>query len=95
MWKKVRSAIMFGIACITSPCCTPLIVPLILALFAGTPVAVWMGQNVGWVYAGLTLVSVVSLVLGLRWMNSRSSLSRISPKPIPTIELNRPNESNG
>lgn len=40
MWKKIRSALAFGVACIASPCCTPLIVPLGLALLAGTPVAV-------------------------------------------------------
>jgi membrane protein implicated in regulation of membrane protease activity len=81
MWRKVRAALMFGIACITSPCCTPLIVPLILALLAGSPAAVWLGQNVGWVYGGLTLISVVSLVLGLRWMNRRSTPRKIA-KPV-------------
>jgi predicted MFS family arabinose efflux permease len=89
MWRKVRAAVMFGIACITSPCCTPLIVPLILALLAGSPAAVWLGQNVGWVYGGLTLISVVSLVLGLRWMNRRSTPRN---RPATTIELSRPNE---
>jgi hypothetical protein len=83
MWKKVRAGVMFGIACITSPCCTPLIVAVLMGVFAGTPAAVWIGQNVGWVYGGLTLVSVVSLVLGLRWMNGKSS--RTSAKS--TIQL--------
>lgn len=91
MWKKVRSGVMFGIACITSPCCTPLIVPLILALLAGTPVAVWLGSNIGWVYAGLTLMSVVSLVMGLRWMNRRSSAPQGAPKPTTAVDLNRSN----
>jgi predicted MFS family arabinose efflux permease len=92
MWRKVRAGLMFGIACITSPCCTPLIVPLILALLAGSPAAVWLGQNIGWVYGGLTLISVVSLVLGFRWMNRRS-VPRGITKPATTIELSRPNES--
>jgi membrane protein implicated in regulation of membrane protease activity len=72
MWKKIRSSVMFVIACIASPCCTPLIVPIGLALLAGTPVAVWASANLGWVYGGLTLLSVISLVLGLRWMGQRS-----------------------
>ena len=72
MWKKIRSGFMFVVACIASPCCTPLIVPLGLALLAGTPVAVWASANLGWVYGGLTLLSVVSLVLGLRWMNGKA-----------------------
>ena len=35
MWKKIRSALAFGVACIASPCCTPLIVPLGLACWQG------------------------------------------------------------
>jgi predicted MFS family arabinose efflux permease len=93
MWKKVRTGLMFGVACITSPCCTPIVVPIVLALLAGSPAAVWMGQNLGWVYGGLTLISVVSLVLGLRWMNRRSSTSHSADKPTKTIELNRSTES--
>jgi len=41
MWKKIRSAAMFGVACITSPCCTPLIAPLGLAILAEMPVALF------------------------------------------------------
>lgn len=78
MWKKIRSGFMFVVACIASPCCTPLIVPLGLALLAGTPVAVWASAHLGWVYGGLTLLSVVSLVLGLRWMNGRAKSNHSS-----------------
>jgi hypothetical protein len=73
--------VLLGIACITSPCCTPLIVPVILALLAGTPVAVWLAQNVGWVYSGLTLVSVTSMVLGLRWVWRKFAL----PTPVASL----------
>ncbi len=34
MWKKIRSALAFGVACIASPCCTPIIVPIGLALLS-------------------------------------------------------------
>jgi predicted MFS family arabinose efflux permease len=71
MWQKIRGGLMFVIACITSPCCTPLIVPLGLALLAGTPLAVWLSTNLGWVYGGLTLVSIISFVLGFRWLNQK------------------------
>ena len=92
MWKKIRSGFMFGIACIASPCCTPLIVPLGLALVAGTPVAVWASAHLGWVYGGLTLVSIVSLVLGLRWLGQKSSAKGSKPKTTihPIQEINHP-----
>ena len=77
MWKKIRSGFMFVVACVASPCCTPIIVPIGIALLAGTPFAIWASANLGWVYGGLTLLSVVSLVLALRWMrqNPESKIS--------------------
>lgn len=69
LWQKIRSGVMFGVACVASPCCTPLIVPLGLALLAGTPIAAWLTAHLGWVYGGLTLLSVVGLGLGIHWMN--------------------------
>ena len=87
MWKKIRSGLMFGVACITSPCCTPILVPIILALLAGTPVAVWLSAYVGWVYGGLTLLSVISLVLGVRWMGQKNASKVSSPKaPVQPIQ---------
>lgn len=71
LWQKIRSGVMFGLACITSPCCTPLIVPLGLALIAGTPLAAWLTHYLSWVYGGLTLVSILSLVLGWRWLRKK------------------------
>lgn len=70
--QEIRGGLMFVIACITSPCCTPLIVPVVLALLAGTPAAIWMSANLGLVFGALTLVSIVSFVMGLRWMNKRN-----------------------
>ncbi len=88
--RNIRGTLMLGVACITSPCCTPLIVPVILGLLAGTPVAVWLTQNVGWVYGGLTLVSVISMVFGLRWawqklafLTPIETLPRTSAAPQP------------
>lgn len=68
IWGKIRGFVMFTIACIASPCCTPLIVPIVIALLAGSPVAIWMSQNLGLVYGGLTLISILSFVLGFRWV---------------------------
>lgn len=88
MWKKIRSALAFGVACIASPCCTPLIVPLSLALLAGTPVAVWASANLGWVYGGLTLISIASFVLAYRWMghaNASASKPKDTIQPIQEI----------
>ena len=68
MWKKIRSGVMFGIACIASPCCTPIIVPIVITLLAGTPVALWMSANLGWVYGGLTSLPT------RKWIPSRPCL---------------------
>jgi len=75
-WKRVRASVMFGIACLASPCCTPLIVPVVLAALAGTPLALWLGQNLGWVYGALTVISAVSFVLALRWSNGRGARNK-------------------
>jgi hypothetical protein len=90
MWKKIRSGLMFGVACITSPCCTPIIVPIVLVLLAGTPVAVWLSAYIGWVYGGLTLLSVISLVLGFRWMGQKNASEASKPKVTiqPVQEIN-------
>jgi hypothetical protein len=77
---------MFGVACLTSPCCTSLIVPLGLALIAGTPVAAWAWHDIGWIYGGLTLVSVISLVLGWRWLGQGTTASLSSQKE-PLVDL--------
>lgn len=72
-WRRFRASIMFVVACIASPCCTPVIVPVILALLAGTPAALWMTQNLGVVFGGLTLLSAVSFVLAFRWMRTNGN----------------------
>jgi hypothetical protein len=66
-WQTIRSGAAFAVACITSPCCTPIIVPIAIALLAGTPIAGFLSLYIGWVYGALTLVSIVSLVLAIRW----------------------------
>jgi membrane protein implicated in regulation of membrane protease activity len=85
-----RSILFFAVGCITSPCCTPLIVPIIIALLAGTPAALWISDHLGWVYGGLTLISVVSFALAWRWQKTRkpvqpTSNTFISPTEIPVI----------
>ncbi|MBL1138299.1 MAG: hypothetical protein HND46_23590 [Chloroflexi bacterium] len=71
-WTKIRSGALFVVACLTSPCCTPLYVPLLLVLLAGTPFAVRLGAHVGWVYGGLALVSVASGFMAWRsWQGKR------------------------
>jgi hypothetical protein len=61
------------VACLASPCCAPLLVPGLLALFAGTPLAVFLAQYLGWVYAGLTVLSLGSLYLGWRWISRKNA----------------------
>jgi hypothetical protein len=86
---KTLAGLLFLLACLTSPCCTPLIVPLGLALLVGTPLAAWLGHYLGWVYGGLTLVSVLSFFLGLHRLRQKAAsrpaaLPLISPQEIKT-----------
>lgn len=67
LWHRVRGGLAFLAACFLSPCCAPLIVPLAIALLAGTPAAVWLSANLGQVYGGMTVLAIVSLVLAVRW----------------------------
>lgn len=86
MWKKIRSGLMFSVACVASPCCTPLIVPLGLSLLAGTLLAVWLSAHVGWIYGGLTFISIASLVMGFRWIGQRTPPKVVQVKRM-TIHL--------
>jgi len=78
MWQKIRSGVMFGIACVASPCCTPLIVTLGISLLAGTPIAVWLSAHLSWIYGGLTLISIASFVLAFRWMGQKAASNRFT-----------------
>jgi hypothetical protein len=77
--QNLRSGVMLAIACLASPCCTPLYVPILLLLLAGTPAALWIGQHSGWVYGGLTLLSGASFLLAVRWMR------KPKPQPAPLL----------
>ncbi|MCI0550196.1 MAG: hypothetical protein L0287_04515 [Anaerolineae bacterium] len=68
-WQKIRSAVMFAISAISCPCHLPITLPLTLILFAGTPMAVWITQNSGWVYGGMAFIFLLSLGLGFIWLN--------------------------
>lgn len=72
-WKRVRGWVMFAVACFTSPCCTPLLVPLLLSLLAATPFAAWASLHLGWVYGAFTGISIISLLLGWRWRNQHKA----------------------
>ena len=67
LWQKIRSGVMFAASVITCPCHLPIVLPLVLALLAGTPAVVWLTQHVGWVYGILTGVFLISLALGFVW----------------------------
>ena len=70
-WQKIRSGTMLVISFITCPCHLPITLPLILALLAGTPVAVWLTQHVGWVYGVMTGVFFLSVnVVAFLWTGS-------------------------
>ncbi|MFW6069545.1 MAG: hypothetical protein ACOC9X_00750 [bacterium] len=73
-WHKIRGGVLLGVGCVTSPCCTPLLVPAALALFAGTPFAAFLAQYIGWVYAALTLISLLSLFFAVRALWSKRAV---------------------
>ena len=58
-WRFVPSGVLFVLACLTNPCCTPIIVPLVLSLIAGTPAVFWLTQHGGWIYGVLTGISLL------------------------------------
>lgn len=82
----MRSGVILALACLTSPCCTPLIVPLFLSLLAGTPAVLWLTQHEGWVYGVLTGISLLSAVLGLYWMSARARSARPRSRLISSTE---------
>ncbi|SRR6266567_2028580 len=75
LWKTTSSGLLFVIACLTNPCCTPLLVPFGLTLLAGTPLALWTTQYLGWIYGMLTVICVCSLVFAFRSLGQRPSRS--------------------
>jgi hypothetical protein len=72
---KIRTGLVFGLALLTSPALTPIIVPRCFdsALLAETPAAIWLAHNAGWVYGGLTFISLISLLLGLRFLGDKTN----------------------
>jgi membrane protein implicated in regulation of membrane protease activity len=84
-WHRVRSGLAFLLACFLSPCCAPLIVPLAIALLAGTPAALWLSANLGLIYGAMTALSIVSLVLAVRWWGGRRE--RRAARAAATVEL--------
>jgi hypothetical protein len=99
--NHIRTALLLGVACLTSPCCVPLIAPIIVGLLTGTPLAIWFASHMAWLYGGLTLVSAVSFLLAWRYANQKSNLVRRSRfalmteiqkclKPINSFLSNRP-----
>ena len=69
-WQKIRSRIMFVISFITCPCHLVIVIPLALALLAGTPLAVWIAQYSGWIYGVMTGAFLLNLALGFIWMGT-------------------------
>jgi hypothetical protein len=80
LWKKLRLCLVFGLALSTSPAITPIIVPRCFdsALLAGTPTALWVTHNAGWVYGGLTFISLVSLIFGLHFLGDKTNVNHKS-----------------
>lgn len=61
--RTLAGTLSLGVACLTSPCCVPLIAPVILSLMAGTPAALWLTVHMSWLYGALTLISAISFTL--------------------------------
>jgi predicted MFS family arabinose efflux permease len=64
-----------------------LIVPLLLALLAGTPVAIWLSAHIGWIYGTLTVISVVTLLVGFRWLGQKHEVKGSDEKSRQPIQL--------
>lgn len=79
-WRKLQIALLFSSSVINCSCHLPLVLPLALALFVGTPAAVWITYNVGFVYGGMTLFFIVSIALGVGWTSRRNAPLGLSQK---------------
>lgn len=64
VWRRVWGGGSLALACLASPCCAPLYVPVVLSLLAGTPIAAFLAGYVGWIYSAFTALSVVGLIGG-------------------------------
>lgn len=81
-WNHIRSGMMGALAVISCPCHLPLVLPIVLSILAGTPISIWITQHVGWVYGGMAIVFLVSLLLTLRWMGKPTATEcKIAAKP--------------
>ena len=69
IWQKIRGGLMIAFAVITCPCHLPIVVPLLAALFAGTPAAILIAKYTGWVYGVTTALFALTLGLALQWTN--------------------------
>lgn len=84
-WQKIRGGVLLGVGCVASPCCTPLIVPFVLTLLAGTPVAAFLAHYLGWVYGILTLISLLSLYFGARYLWQKPPSQREEEEPVDPV----------
>jgi hypothetical protein len=76
--KLILGVGSFTLACLLSPCCAPIWLPLVLALLAGTPLAVLLSAYIGWVYAGLTVLFVVGAFFGWRMLRHGPAMRTLS-----------------
>lgn len=60
---------MIAFAVITCPCHLPVVVPLLVALFAGTPAAILIAKYTDWVYGVMAGLFALTLGLALQWTN--------------------------
>jgi hypothetical protein len=93
--QKFQAIFMFVLGCITSPCCTPLIVPLGLSMLVGTPAAIWLGHNLGWVYGALTLVSIASFVIAFRAFQASRENKPVDPGSLTNQKLIKDHHPDG
>ncbi len=73
LWQKIRSRIMFVISFITCPCHLVIVMPLALALLAGTPAAILIAKYAGWIYGVMTVLFLSTLGIGYWWTNQPTS----------------------
>lgn len=75
--RKLWTSALFVIATVTSPCCSPLVVVLLVTVAAGTPLAAWVTQNLAWIYGGLTAISILSFIVGISRLRQKKLLARM------------------
>lgn len=80
----MKSYLAGALALITCPCHLPLVLPLLLALSAGTALHAFLVQHLTWLYVVSGVAFAINLFLAIRWWPSRTEEACCPPALSPS-----------